>query len=127
MDSKSHFFCFLSRCRYTNMSALTLSILGEIWKNPLLFVGAETCIHFSVIMSKWTFYPNKLLTNLSYRLSFGISFGIHSRNLLTTTRPPSPNRYEILIHYHSVNLYLELELHWDQHSIHPTLRRNRNN
>lgn len=59
----------------------------EIWKYPLDVVGAETSYN-SLIYVHWVSFRNEV-TNLSYRLSFGVNFGIHRRNLLTTMQPLS--------------------------------------
>lgn len=64
---------------------MTLSVLADIWKNPLAVVGAETS-NISRMYVHCVSFGNEL-TNLSYMLSFGVNFGIRRRNLSTTTRP----------------------------------------
>ena len=78
-----HFCSFL----WDKEKCLILLILADIWKNPLVVVGAETpsipLMHFHCDSFR------NALTNLSYMLSFGVNFGIHGTNLLTKTPPAS--------------------------------------
>ena len=59
-------------------------MLDDIWKKPLVFVGAET-LYISLIYFHCVSFKNEL-TNLSYILSLGVNLGTHKMNLFITTR-----------------------------------------